>query len=143
MQIAEKLGRLLKGRAVIELRSDVGGGKTTFVRGLAKGMGSDDQVSSPTFTISKHYRAGEKNLTMHHFDFYRLEDPGLMQSELGESLADNDIVTVVEWAGAVKDVMPDDRLVIDIFATGEYTRLIGIEAGPDHTYLIDGMNSWN
>src|SRR6185312_5854101 len=75
--VAMKIGRKLQGGEVIELISDLGGGKTTFVRGLAKGMGSQDTVRSPSFTLSNEYRSGK--LTLYHFDFYRLEDPGIMR----------------------------------------------------------------
>lgn len=106
-----------------------------------KGMGSSDQVSSPTFTISKHYAVPEKNLTVHHFDFYRLKDPGLMKSELGESVASPGIVTIVEWAGIVNDVLPDDRLVIELFATSETSRIINFDAGRDHEYILSNLNN--
>jgi len=62
---------------IIELRSDLGGGKTTFTQGLAAGAGSKDAVSSPTFTLKKIYRAGE--LHIYHYDFYRLNEPGILK----------------------------------------------------------------
>ncbi|MBX4191001.1 tRNA (adenosine(37)-N6)-threonylcarbamoyltransferase complex ATPase subunit type 1 TsaE, partial [Candidatus Saccharibacteria bacterium] len=71
--IGSLIGASLKGGEVIELRSDLGGGKTTFVRGLAAGAGSKANVTSPTFTLSRLYPA--KNFSIHHFDFYRLNDP--------------------------------------------------------------------
>lgn len=110
--IAEKLGQALKGGEVIELVSDLGGGKTTFVRGLAHGFGSKDRVASPTFTISRMYQAG--NRTMHHFDFYRLPEPGLMKAELADVLEDPHDIVVVEWPGIVQDILPADRLTITI-----------------------------
>ena len=61
--------------AVIELVGDVGAGKTTFVRGLALGLGISEPLSSPSFTISRFYQGSKATLT--HYDFYRLEDPGL------------------------------------------------------------------
>src|SRR5882757_1123109 len=91
--IAEKIGQHLKGGEVIELVSDLGGGKTTFVRGLAKGFGSQDKVASPTFMLSKVYVAGDRQL--HHFDFYRLQDAGIVAYELQGLIGDSDIVIVV------------------------------------------------
>ena len=135
MSFAEKIGRNLKGGETIELRSDLGGGKTTLVRGLAKGAGSDDQVASPTFTISRVYDAPD-NIRINHFDFYRLQDPGLMQAELGESVSDPLSVTIVEWAGIVEDVLPSDRLVIEISSTGEYLRHFKLAAGESHAHLL-------
>jgi len=102
--------------------SDLGGGKTTFVRGLARGMGSKDKVSSPSFTLSNEYTA--KGLTLHHFDFYRLSEPGILKQELAEVLADAQAVTVVEWADIVEDVLPNNKLTVRIKATGEEGREI-------------------
>lgn len=111
-QLAAIIGRALKGGEVIELVSDLGGGKTTFVRGLAHGAGSMDKVASPTFTISKIYNCHD--FQIHHFDFYRLPDAGLMTNELHDTLNNPGIVTVIEWADAVKHVLPDNRLQIQI-----------------------------
>jgi tRNA threonylcarbamoyladenosine biosynthesis protein TsaE len=111
----ERLGRLLgqnlKGGEVIELRADLGGGKTTFVRGLAAGAGSKSTVTSPTFTLSKVYPA--KNFDIHHFDFYRLDDPGILRDQLAESVNEKSTVTVIEWADIVKDVLPKDHISIE------------------------------
>lgn len=104
------LGRCLKGGEVIELRSDLGGGKTTFVNGLAKGAGSSDRVSSPTFTLSRIYKA--KGFDIYHFDFYRLENPGVLRDQLAEAVQDNNVV-IVEWAGIVKDVLPEQKLTVE------------------------------
>lgn len=112
----ERLGRLLgeglKSPEVIELRSDLGGGKTTFVKGLALGFGSKDAVSSPTFTLNKVYK-GQSGQQIHHFDFYRLSDPGIMADQLAESLNNPNAVTVVEWGDIVQNVLPSERLSIE------------------------------
>ena len=114
------MGQNLKGGEVIELISDVGGGKTTFVRGLAEGMGSADRVSSPSFTLTNQYRSDK--LTMQHFDFYRLSEPGIMKQELAEYVHDAATVTVVEWADIVTDVLPADRVSITIAAVSDNSR---------------------
>lgn len=119
---------------MIELISDLGGGKTTFVRGLARGISSNDQVSSPTFTLSNVYK-GEQ-LTMYHFDFYRLAEPGIMREELAEVLSDPLNVTVIEWANIVRDVLPDARVTMRITATGETSRRYDISASPGLQYVI-------
>jgi tRNA threonylcarbamoyladenosine biosynthesis protein TsaE len=120
LKLAVSLGSRLRGGEVIELVSDLGGGKTTFIRGLAEGMGSHEMVSSPSFTISKQYRAGE--LTLHHYDFYRLTDPGIVGIELAEVLGDLKSVVVVEWASIVDNVLPPGRVSIKITVTGESSR---------------------
>lgn len=135
--LAEQLGRRLKGGEVIELVSDLGGGKTTFVRGLVRGIGSDDQVSSPTFTLSNVY-TGQK-LTMHHFDFYRLAKAGIMREELAEVLNDPEVVTIIEWADIVHEVLPTERLTIHITATGETSRHYDITAGQSLQYLVKDL----
>lgn len=104
------LGKRLCGGEVIELRSDLGGGKTTFVRGLARGVGSKDNVTSPTFTLNKIYTG--KNLKIYHYDFYRLDDPGILTDQLVEALGDEKAVTVIEWGDVVKEVLPAERFII-------------------------------
>lgn len=89
-------------------------------------MGSEDTVSSPTFTLSQIYEC-RGGLEIHHFDFYRLSDPGVVASQLAESLEDERVITVVEWSDIVKDVLPMDRLSVEI-------RLA--EANPDGRQLI-------
>ena len=103
----------MRGGETIELVSDLGGGKTTFVRGLARGMGSADRVASPTFTISKIYDLPEQK-QIHHFDFYRLAEPGIIADELAEVLEDPSATVVVEWADIVHDVLPQERLSVYI-----------------------------
>jgi tRNA threonylcarbamoyladenosine biosynthesis protein TsaE len=105
------LGSLLKAPMVLELRSDLGGGKTTFVRGLVRGLGSKDKVSSPTFTLKRQYKAD--HIEIHHFDFYRLSEPGVLSDQLEESLQNSRVITVVEWSDIVRDVLPDKRLIIE------------------------------
>jgi tRNA threonylcarbamoyladenosine biosynthesis protein TsaE len=114
------MGERLRGGEVIELVSDVGGGKTTFVKSLAKGFGSPDTVASPSFTISREYRAGDK--TMYHFDFYRLSDPGIVANELAEVVGDEQGVVVVEWADIVEDVLPAEHLTVRIKSTDNTER---------------------
>lgn len=108
------LGSQLKGGEVIELRSDLGGGKTTFARGLAKGAGSQDRAASPTFTLSRIYKT--PMFDIHHFDFYRLNDPGILADQLSEAMADNNVV-LVEWADIVKNVLPEARISIEFQPT--------------------------
>ena len=134
MQLAASVGQRLRGGEVIELTSDLGGGKTTFVRGLAQGMGATDAVHSPSFTITNEYKAGD--LTIDHFDFYRLEEAGIMRDELAEALMDTKVVVVVEWAGLVKDVLPRERLSIMIKPTGETSRALTFTYPETYEYLI-------
>jgi len=114
-RLGQLLGQPLQAPATVELKADLGGGKTTFVRGLARGLGSKDTVASPTFTLSKIYKA--KNLEIHHFDFYRLNNAGIVADQLAESLQDGKVITVVEWSDIVQNVLPEDRLSIEFKMT--------------------------
>jgi tRNA threonylcarbamoyladenosine biosynthesis protein TsaE len=134
-KIAAEFGHMFRGGEVIELVSDVGGGKTTFVRGLASGMGSSDRVASPTFTISREYKAGD--LTMYHFDFYRLQDPGIIANELAEVIGDPHAVIVIEWAEIVANVLPTIKLRIQIESIGETERRYTYTYPTELGYLFD------
>ena len=118
--LASRIGKAVNGGEVIELMSDVGAGKTTFVRGLVEGIGSTDAVASPTFTISRVY--GSEDLTIAHFDFYRLHEPGLIEHELSEYLDDRQVVTVIEWPDNIKHVLPKQRIKIHIKSDGKNER---------------------
>ncbi len=122
---------------MIELVSDLGGGKTTFVKGVAKGIESEDTVTSPTFTLNNVYEG--KTLTLHHYDFYRLREAGIMSEELAETLRDECAVTVVEWADVVRDVLPENRLTIAITATGEQSRSYRITAQGTASKLLKAI----
>lgn len=131
----ERVGRALGGGEVLELIGDVGAGKTTFTKGLARGLGITEPVQSPTFTISRVYEA-PGGLSLYHYDFYRISEAGIMGDELAEVLEASDVVTVVEWAQAIDAVLPPDRVRITITATGEDERTVAVQAdGPVSTAL--------
>lgn len=131
---AEQLGSQLRGGEVIELISDLGGGKTTFTRGLLRGTGSTDKVSSPTFTINKEYTA--PHFTVSHFDFYRLSEAGIIGNELAEVLSDKQYVTVIEWGDIVHDVLPENRLRIRLEQQPGDSRLLHFDYPDNLTYLF-------
>lgn len=108
---------------VIELVGDVGAGKTTLTRGLAKGLGVKEAVTSPSFTISKTYAMnGGGNLV--HYDFYRLSDPGLMVEDLEENLNNPQNVVVIEWGESIASILPEQRLKIEIVYNEDGTRKV-------------------
>ena len=125
--VAAKLARLLKSGETIELASDLGGGKTTFVQGLMRGLGYSGEVTSPTFTLSQIYKV-DSGLEVHHYDLYRLSQSGVVGEELEEDLADPRIITVVEWAGIVDDELPQDRLRVMLEVTAETGRILHFES---------------
>lgn len=124
--LAAIIGAACKGGEVLEFKSDLGGGKTTFVKGLARGMGIQNIVQSPTFTLSQLHKAS-RGRELHHFDFYRLNDAGVMRAELAESLAQPNVVVAVEWGDIVHDVLAAERLTITIaLAPEDESRVIRI-----------------
>lgn len=127
---AEQLGRALRGGETIELAGDVGAGKTTFVKGLAGGLDIDEDVQSPSFTISRVYD-GRDGLRLVHYDFYRLSDPGIMANELIETVGDPSAITVVEWADIVEGVLPENRLTIRFSAPSESARVLELSGRED------------
>lgn len=133
-RLGEELGRRLKGGEAIELISDLGGGKTTFTRGVARGAGSSDVVGSPTFTLSKVYST--QKFQIHHFDFYRLNEAGLMEHELHDLLGDHETVVVVEWGDVVQHVLPEQRLTIRIDKTPTGGRKLRYEYSEALEYLL-------
>lgn len=107
-----ELGRTVKPGTVIGLTGDLGTGKTTLTRAIAKGLGVTEAVTSPTFTVIREYRSGR--LPLYHMDVYRIADPDEMY-ELGfEEYLYGDGVCVIEWADLIEELLPEDAMRIDI-----------------------------
>lgn len=128
MAIGQKLAQYLKPRDLILLDGDLGAGKTTFTKGLAKGLGIDRPIKSPTFTIIREYQDGR--IPLYHMDVYRLEEGGA--DDLGlEEYFNGDGVNVVEWSKFVADELPNQYLRI-IFrrddSKGDNVRTLTFEA---------------
>lgn len=136
-KIGEQIGANLRGGEVLELTSDVGGGKTTFTRGLARGAGSKDRVASPTFTVSKQYDAPK--CTIVHYDFYRLEDPGIMRMELAETMSEPSNVVVIEWSDIVQGVLPEKRVQIRFVSNGDEAREVILTIPDEMAYIAEGL----
>jgi tRNA threonylcarbamoyladenosine biosynthesis protein TsaE len=136
--IGEQLGRLLSKGNIICLSGDLGAGKTAFTKGIAKGLGVSDYVTSPTYTIINEY---EGSLPLYHFDVYRLNDVEEMY-ELGyEEYFFGDGVVVLEWADIVRDIIPGERLWITILnSKGDDSREIIMEpTGESYVNIVKGM----
>ncbi|MBM7609966.1 tRNA threonylcarbamoyladenosine biosynthesis protein TsaE [Lysinibacillus composti] len=115
--LAYKLAELLEVQDTITLEGDLGAGKTTFTQALAKGLGINRTVNSPTFTIMKQYTG---RVTLNHLDVYRLSDGN---EDLGwEEIFYGDAVTVVEWAHLIEEDLPDERLAIEIYRIDDHQR---------------------
>ena len=138
LEIGEQLGKLLNKGNIVCLSGDLGAGKTAFTKGIAKGMGVFDYVTSPTYTIINEY---EGRLPLYHFDVYRLNNVEEMY-ELGyEEYFFGDGVVVLEWADIVRDIIPGERLWITILNTkGDNSREIIMEpTGEAYNNIVKGI----
>lgn len=116
-RFAMALANLLEAQDTITLEGDLGAGKTTFTKALAKGLGVKRTVNSPTFTIVKQY---EGRLPFNHLDVYRLAES---DEDLGwDELFYGDAVSVVEWAHLIEQDLPQNRLAIEIYRIGDNER---------------------
>ena len=100
LAFGEYLGKLLKPHMLLTLNGDLGAGKTTFTKGIGKGLGIKRIINSPTFTILKQYQG---NYQLSHFDAYRFEE-----------IFDSDDICVVEWPEFLEDILPQERLAMTI-----------------------------
>ena len=127
-QDTEALGRALVQRlqpgAVVAFTGDLGAGKTAFVRGMARGMGLDCRVSSPTFTIVNEY-LGQRELI--HFDMYRLSDADELFDIGWEDYLNRGAVCAVEWSEKVQDAFFGDEITVRIEKLSDTERKITIE----------------
>ena len=121
---ARKIGALLHKGDVIAYRGGLGGGKTTFTRGLAMGAGLEDEVTSPTFALINEYRGA---VTIYHFDMYRiesmadLETTGFFDYPLEES------IFAIEWSENIEEALPENTIHIDIRRIDDDIREITIQ----------------
>ena len=126
--VGQALGKVLKPGTVLAYEGDLGAGKTAFTRGLAKGLGATDMVTSPTYTIVNEYLSGR--LPLFHFDMYRLSSSDDLWDIGWEDYLERGGVCAVEWSENVKDAM-ENAMTVRIEKTGEETRRITIEGGED------------
>ena len=124
--VGQALAPLLRPGTVIAFQGDLGAGKTAFTRGLARGLGSTDRVTSPTYTIVNEYLGGR--LPLFHFDMYRLGSSDELFDIGWEDYLDRGGICAVEWSENVSDAM-EGALIVRIEKTGESSRKITYEGG--------------
>lgn len=123
-ELGARFSEKLPGGTVVAMYGDLGAGKTAFVRGMARGMGLDCRVSSPTFTIVNEY-LGKRELI--HFDMYRLNDADELFEIGWEDYLNRGAVCAVEWSENVRDAFFGDEIVVTIEKLGDTRRQITIE----------------
>ena len=126
--VGAALGKILQPGTILAYRGDLGAGKTAFTRGLARGLGYCEPVTSPTYTIVNEYLGGR--LPLFHFDMYRLASSDDLWDIGWEDYLERGGVCAVEWSENVDDAM-ENAVYITIHKTGEASRRIEIEGGID------------
>jgi tRNA threonylcarbamoyladenosine biosynthesis protein TsaE len=121
---------------VIGLTGDLGSGKTTFTKYLAKQIGVEDNLNSPTFTILKIY---EGRLPLYHMDVYRLENAGY-DYELDDYIF-GDGISVIEWYQYIKEMLPENILSISIKVLDDSTRDVVIEGGGEYEEIVEAISN--
>ncbi len=119
--VAKKLGELVKKGDIICMVGNLGAGKTTFIQALAAGLGVEDYVTSPTFTLINEY---EGRIPLYHFDVYRIGHIDEMENLGYEEYFYGDGICAIEWADLIKDILPYNYLWIEIKITGAESRRI-------------------
>ena len=130
--VGERLANRLKPGTVIAYCGDLGAGKTAFTRGLARGLGCTDMVTSPTYTIVNEYLSGR--MPLFHFDMYRLASSDDLWDIGWEDYLERGGVCAVEWSENVTDAM-EHAIWVRIEKTGEESRRITIEGGEGYVDL--------
>ncbi len=131
--LGERLARHFKKGDIVCLQGDLGAGKTTFIKGVAKGLKiASEKVNSPTFVLMNAYQgrlpAGQAGLPLYHFDLYRLENTGEIGAIGYEEFLYGDGVSVIEWAERLGTLTPKEYLRVELKHKGENERSIKVSA---------------
>ncbi len=131
------LGKLLKSGDIVCLTGDLGTGKTHITKGIAKGLGIEDNITSPTFTIVNEYETGR--LKLNHFDVYRVSDPDEIYAIGFDDYIFSDAVSIIEWANYIEEILPQDFLHIliekDLSQGEDYRKITITPYGEKYNYI--------
>ncbi len=122
--VGYELGKKAKKGDIFGLIGDLGTGKTILAKGIAKGLGIDEEITSPTFTLLEVYEAA---IPLYHFDLYRISDDSELENLFFEEYWYDDGVSVIEWAERAMKRLPNDIFIIKLEYTGKNRRKITIE----------------
>ncbi|MDP8230668.1 MAG: tRNA (adenosine(37)-N6)-threonylcarbamoyltransferase complex ATPase subunit type 1 TsaE [Candidatus Gorgyraea atricola] len=126
IKLGEDLAKRLSKGSVVALFGDLGSGKTTFTKGIGKGLGVKNamHINSPTFVLIKEYKG---KFPLYHLDLYRLENLQNIEDIAVEEYIYGDGVTIIEWAGKMKRLLPKKHIAVKFTIKGESEREIKIE----------------
>ena len=131
-KVGQALGEVLQPGTVLAYTGDLGAGKTAFTRGLARGLGCSEAVTSPTYTIVNEYLSGR--MPLFHFDMYRLGSADDLWDIGWEDYLERNGVCAVEWSENVEEAM-DGAIRVHIRKTGDESRVITIEGGKQLAHI--------
>ncbi len=125
--LAQEMAQTIKPGQVVALYGDLGAGKTTFIQGLALGLGIEQPITSPSFVIMNQYGIPKKKLKLCHFDFYRYqEDSEQSPADILDYLNNKGYICLIEWADRVQGLIPENTINIHIKYLDENKREINI-----------------
>ncbi len=125
--VGQYLGKVLKAGDLVCLDGDLGAGKTAFTHGIARAVGVQGYITSPTFTIVNEYNSA---IPLYHFDVYRISDAGEMFDIGFEEYIGGEGISVIEWAGIIQEVLPREYIAVRISkdpSEGDNARIIEVE----------------
>ena len=121
--LGKKIGNALKKGDVVSLRGSLGAGKTVIAKGIARSLGIDEAIVSPTFTLVQEYDGREK---LYHLDIYRLSGEDEFESMGGEEFLYPDGISLIEWSEKIDSMLPDGTIYIDITINDDLSRSVDI-----------------
>ena len=133
--LGEKIGKFLFPGAILCLNGDLGAGKTALTKSIALGLGIREDITSPTFTIVNEYEEGR--LKLNHFDVYRIGSSDEMYDIGFEEYIASEGVCIIEWSQIIEDILPDERLYINIKYEDEGRRLEVSPRGQAYKSLVE------
>jgi tRNA threonylcarbamoyladenosine biosynthesis protein TsaE len=128
-EVGKRLGNKLNKKCVVAFLGGLGAGKTCFTSGLARGLGFEGDVTSPTFAIINEYVGGI--LKIYHFDMYRIADEDELDSIGFYVYLDEEAVLIIEWSENIRSALPEDTIFVSIEGMGDENRSISISASEE------------
>lgn len=137
-KIGKSLGELLFEGAIVCLNGDLGAGKTTVTKSIAKALGINEDITSPTFTIVNEYNEG--NILLYHFDVYRIGSSEEMYDIGFDEYIDSNGICVIEWSDIIKDILPKERLEIFLSYEDEGRNIEFIPYGKKYQKIVEAVS---
>lgn len=125
IEFAKEIGSRLKKGDIVAYTGGLGAGKTTFTRGLAMGLGMDDNVTSPTFSLVNEYHS--MDISLYHFDMYRIMGADDLETTGFYDYSTDDSVFAIEWSENISEELPDNAVIINIERIDDNTRRITVK----------------